>query len=174
MRVELQLRGVEGIIETLRSLPPEIVSKSGGPVKLALKKGANVIREEAARNLRAAIERGGSQSTGLLEKSLIVSRGKPPIGSKGERYLVRVKRKAYDQAKLTKKETRGNPKNRKRVTTLQTANLLEYGSAHQPATPWLRPAVQAKGQETINVIVSDLNRRIDLIVKKLAAQNKVK
>lgn len=169
MKVELNLQGMEGVLSTLKSLPPEIVSKRGGPVKLALAKGARLIRDEAIKNVKASIARNGEQSTGLLEKSIIASRGKAPIGGKGERYLVRVKRKAYDQEKISKKESRA--KGRKRVTTLQTANLLEYGSSHQPATPWLRPAVQNKGEQAINVITEDLKRRIDLVVKKLAQQN---
>ena len=131
-------------------------------MKLALAKGARLIRDEAKKNLRAAIARNGDESTGLLENSVIASRGKAPSSGKGERYLVRVKRKTYPDKK-------GKP-----VTTLKTANLLEYGSVNQPATPWLRPAVISKGQQAIDVIVSDLKRRIDLTVRKLAAQNKAK
>ena len=160
MKVEFNISGLDGVLATLRSLPPEIVSKRGGPVKLALAKGARVIRAEAANNLRSAIAKDGDVSTGLVEKSLIVSRGKEPTGGKGERYLVRVKRRSYPVKG-------GDP-----VTTLKTAHLLEYGSAHQPATPWLRPAFAAKAREAIDVTVKDLNRRIALVVKKLAAQNK--
>lgn len=160
MRVEVQLSGIDGVLTTLRSLPPEIVSKRGGPVKLALAKGARLLRDEAKQNLRAAIAAGGdADSTGLLEKNVIASRGKAPFDGKGERYLVRVKRKTYPD------------RTGKAVTTHQTANLLEWGSVHQPATPWLRPAVLAKGQQVINVVTADLIRRIDLVVRKLAAQN---
>lgn len=160
MKVEFNISGLDGVLATLRSLPPEIVSKRGGPVKLALAKGARVIRDEAKGNLKAAIASGGDEATGLLEKNVIASRGKPPTSGKGERYLVRVKRRSYPK------------KGGKPVTTLKTAHLLEYGSAHQPATPWLRPAFQAKAREAIDVTVKDLNRRIALVVKKLAAQNK--
>src|SRR5690606_28433132 len=95
----------------------------------------------------------------LLAKNIIASRGKQVFGSKGERYLVRVKRKPYPDRK-------GKP-----VTTRKTAALLEYGSSHQLATPWMRPAVQTKGAEAINVIATDLKRRVDLTIKKLAKQN---
>lgn len=161
MRVEMKV-DADGVLAMLRSLPAEVVSKRGGPVKLALAKGARLIRDEAKKNLQASIAQGGDVSTGLLLKNVIASRGKAPTGGKGERYLVRVKRKTY--------ETDGG----KPVTTLKTANLLEYGSSHQPATPWLRPAVQAKGQQAVTVIVADLRRRIDLTVKKLARQNKAR
>lgn len=159
MKVEFKLSGVDDIIKTLRSLPPEIVSKRGGPVKLALAKGARVIRDEAKKNLLAEIARGGDESTGLLAKNLIVSRGKAPHDGNGERYLVRVRRKAYENKK-------GKP-----VTTLKTAHLLEYGAENQPATPWLRPAFAATRQKALDTVISDLKGRIDKIVAKLAKQN---
>lgn len=169
MKIEMQVHGLNGVLEALQSLPAEVVSKRGGPVKLALAKGARLIRDQAKANLRAAIALNGDVSTGLLEKNVIASRGKPIYGSKGERYLVRVRRKAYDGEKIGKKQKAG-----KRVTTHKTASLLEYGSSHQPATPWLRPAVHQKGQAAINVITEDLKRRVDQTVKKLAQQNKGK
>lgn len=158
MKVEMTLTGVDHIIDLLRSLPAEVVSKRGGPVKLALAKGARLIRDEAKRNLQQAIAENGDESTGLLLDNVVASRGKAIHGSKGERYLVRVRRKSYP-------DRTGKP-----VTTHKTANLLEYGSSSQPATPWLRPAVQAKGGEAINVITSDLVSRLDRVVKKLAKQ----
>lgn len=169
MKVEMKVEGLNGVLETLRSLPPEIVSKRGGPVKLALAKAARVVQAQAKTNLKAAIAMNGDVSTGLLEKNVVVTRGKDPVGTRGERYLVRVRRKAYDGDKLGKRQKAG-----KRVTTHKTAALLEYGSSHQPATPWLRPAVAQKGEEAINVFTTDLNRRIDATIKKLAQQNKGK
>ncbi|NGR09397.1 hypothetical protein G5B41_17795 [bacterium SGD-2] len=169
MKITMDIKGLDGVLQTLQSLPPEIVSKRGGPVKLALAKAARVIQAQAKTNLKAAIAMNGDVSTGLLEKNVVVTRGKEPIGTRGERYLVRVRRKAYDGEKLGKRQKAG-----KRVTTHKTASLLEYGSSHQPPTPWLRKAVKQKGQEAIDVFTSDLNRRIDATVKKLAQQNKGK
>lgn len=163
--MEMNVSGLDGVLDTLKSLPAEVVSKRGGPVKLALAKGARLIRDQAIRNVKVSIGQS-DESTGLLAKSIIASRGKQIYGANGERYLVRVKRKAYDGEKIGKKTKAG-----KRVTTQKTASLLEYGSSHQPATPWLRPAVESKGQEAINVIVADLKKRIDATVRKLALQN---
>lgn len=156
MKVEVKLTGVEDTLRMLRSLPPEIVSKRGGPVKQALAKGARLLRDEAKRNLQAVIAARGDESTGLLMENIVSTRGKKPTGTNGERYLVRVRRKTY-------KDRKGEV-----VTTHKTASLLEYGSDKQAATPWLRPAVQAKGAEVINVVTEDLNRRIALIVKRLS------
>lgn len=78
MKVEVKLSGVDGVLDLLKSLPPEVVSKRGGPVKLALAKGARLIRDAARQNLRAAIAENGDESTGLLLQNVISSRGKPP------------------------------------------------------------------------------------------------
>lgn len=166
MKVGVKLTGLEGVLKTLKGLPPEIVSRRGGPVKSALRKGARVIWAQAKGNLErvtaSATEDGKKLSTGLLLKNLVVTRGKPPYGGKGERYLVRVRRKVYPG------------RNGKPTTTLATANLLEYGSAKQPAEPWIRPAFQARAEEAIRTTEAELLKQIDRIVQKLAAQNKGK
>jgi HK97 gp10 family phage protein len=162
-RVELKLTGLDGVLDTLRSLPSEVVSKRGGPVKLALKKGATVIWKQAQANLQASASAADKLSTGLLLKNLVVTRGKEPTGGKGERYLVRVRRKAYPN------RTAGAE-----ASTLKTAQLLEYGSSKQTAEPWLRPAFQSKAEEAINTVQADLVQRVDKIVRKLAQQNRGK
>jgi HK97 gp10 family phage protein len=165
MKAEMKLEGLNGVLETLKSLPPELVSKRGGPVKAALRKAARVIHKQAMANLERVTsnqtESGEKLSTGLLKKNLVVSRGKPPYGSKGERYLVRVRRKSY-------------PRKGKTTTTLATANLLEYGSSQQTAEPWLRPAFHMKAREAIHTAETELLKQIDKVVKKLANQNKGK
>lgn len=162
--VELQLTGLNGVLDTLRQLPAEVVSKRGGPVKASLRKGALVLLREAKLNLARATNDldadGEESSTGLLQKNLIASRGKAPTSGNGERYLVRVRRKTYPDRK-------GKP-----VTTLASANLLEYGSSQQPAEPWLRPAFQSKAEEAIRTVEKELVAAVDRIVKKLARQNR--
>lgn len=162
----MKLTGIDGVLDTLKSLPPEVVSKRGGPVKSALRKGALVILKQEKENLRAVmghqVDGEQRESTGLLLKNLIASRGKAPTGGNGERYLVRVRRKSYAR------------KSGKPVTTLKTANLLEYGSSKQPAEPFIRPAFQAKAGQAIDTVQTELVKAIDRVVKKLAAQNKGK
>ena len=153
--VEIKLTGLEGVSEMLRNLPAEI-NKRGGPAKKALRKGAVVIRKAEITNLKAVTFINGllgSESTGLLAKNIIVSRGKPAMD--GERYLVRIRRKTY-------------PRNGgKAVTTLKTAQLLEYGSSQQPAEPWIRPAFQSKAEEAIRTVEKELLSEIDRITKQL-------
>lgn len=166
MNVEMRLTGLDGVLQTLQSLPAEVVSKRGGPVKAALRKGALVLLREASLNLARAVDAlgpdGDEQSTGLLLRSLVATRGKAPFDGNGERYLVRVKSRTYPNRK-------GKP-----VTTLKSAQILEYGSEKQPAEPWLRPAFNEKASEAIRTTEAELLKGIDRVVRKLAAQNKGK
>jgi HK97 gp10 family phage protein len=160
--MELKVTGIDGVLDLLKKLPPEVVSKNGGPVRSSLRKGAKVIQAQEKANLQAVISRTEDiderQSTGLLMENLIVSRGKAPLGSKGERFLVRIKRKIYPRPNNEGGDT----------TTLKVARLLEYGSSKQSPRPWIRPAAAAKAQEAVDVTTSDLVNRINRIVKKLA------
>jgi HK97 gp10 family phage protein len=164
MRVDVDIKGLDGVLDTLRSLPPELVSRRGGPVLAALRKGAKVIDAQRRANLQAvtanATDAETRESTGFLLKNLAVTRGKVPIDGKGERVLLRVRRKAYP--------------GRQGATTLAAAQLLEYGSSHQPAEPWIRPAFQSRAREAIETTERELLAGIDRVVKKLARQNRRK
>jgi len=154
-RTTIQLRHAEDIMRMLHELPAEVVSKRGGPVKLGLKRGALVILKQAQANLQASIAAPGKtagevESTGLLLKSLVASRAKPVPGTSGERYIVRVKRKSYKRAAELRAIGR-KAKKEAAVTTLKTAQLLEYGSSQQQAQPWLRPAFASRAEEAIRV-----------------------
>lgn len=157
--ITIKLEGLEGVMETLRSLPAEVVSRRGGPVRTALRKGALVIHKQAKANLARATANATTdeerRNTGLLEKNLVVQRGKPPAGINGEVFLVRVRRKKYDR-----------PTQKKATTTIKAGSLLEYGSSQQPAEPWLRPAASAKAQEAMQTVVVELKRALDRAVKK--------
>ena len=82
--VEVKVTGIDGVLDALKALPPEIVSKRGGPVKSALRKAAQVIRKQAIANLDSVTQDvsvdGELYSTGLLKKNVVVTRGKQLVG----------------------------------------------------------------------------------------------
>jgi hypothetical protein len=161
----VEISGLKGVLDTLTSLPQEVVFKRGSPVKLALKRGAQVIRDEEKARLRALQnEMGRNDVTGLIEKNLIDTRGKPPTEFKGERYVVRIKKKLYVGRK--------GPA----VSTVKAAQIFEYGAENnsQPARPFIRTAFQAKAEEAINVIAENLIARVNRMVKDMANMNKGK
>lgn len=152
MKVELKVTGLDNVLSALHSLPPEIVSKRGGPVKTALRKAALVLRKEVAKNL---IENVSDEATGLLASSLIATRGKMPAGERGEKYVVRFKRLKYRRSSCEE------------VTTRKSGHLLEYGSVKQRPQPYIRPAAKTKAQEAVNVFSKEINKAIEKITKNL-------
>lgn len=164
MAERVRLDGLEGVLKTLQQLPPEIVSKNGGPVRASLRKAAQVIQRQEIANLDAVIAQqnddGEKRSTGLLKANIVLTRGRRN-SFKGESMFVRIRNKKYPA-------TSGKP-----VTTAQNARLLEYGTEKRAALPFIRPAFEAKKTEALTVFVTEINKRIAAVVKKLEKQNRV-
>lgn len=159
----IELKGLEGVVQALQALPAEVVGQGGGPVKRALRKGAVPILAQVQANLRNVLaqqHKAGklvdAQSTGLLLKAARITRGKPPLDQKGERYLVRFSRLRYPDRKG------------KVVTTLKSGQILEYGSEKQPPRPYIRPAYLSRAVQALRIVESELMREIDLITRRLA------
>lgn len=154
--------GLDATMAVVRKLPPEMVSVRGGVVLAALRKAAKPMDARRRANLQAVtahtVDADKRESTGFLAKNLTVSRGKAPFGGKGERLLLRVRRKAYPD------------RNGKTVTTLAAANLLEWGAPanNQPAEPWVRPAYLSTAQEVIQGFDRELKAAVERVVKKHA------
>lgn len=171
MKFEFDVQGLSGMLKTLELLPAEIVSRRGGPIKLALKKAAYVIRDEEERRFLSLVNQNKTnETTGLLKGSFIVKRGRYSIDGKGEKYIVTVKRKIYSRSLTSNIKKLGSGKVDV-TTTLKTAQLFEWGSSHQPPRKFILPSFHAKAGEAVEVFKSELGRRIDVIVKKLAKQN---
>lgn len=172
--LEIQINGLDGIIETLKTLPPEIVSRRGGPVKLALAKGARVIRDAARQGARE-VTAESRRSTGALAKSIIVSRGKIRGGTKGERYIVwlgKPKRKQYVASKRNVRSGRAGRTYLKEGPQfygrfIEYGTKTEYGSVKIEARPWLRPAFLAKREAAVAVFRDDLLKRVDKIAQQV-------
>lgn len=164
----VHLEGLRGTLDMLKRLPPELVSKSGGPVKLALKKAAEVLRDAARANVQRIIDEPNldeqaTKSTGLLKKSIVAARGKMPPGLKGERYSVRIrKNQKYP-------ETRGEG-----LTAVQIGRQLEEGTERRDPKPWLRPAFDEKKGAAVDTFVSEVNRRGQALIDKLDREAKAK
>lgn len=158
------LHGLDDVLAKLKALPPEIVSKGGGPVRLALMKGAKVIAEEWRANVQRIIDEpnvGGvpAESSGLLKKSITVTRDSRPQRSRAnERYVVRVRKKIYPRSSGD-----DDP-----VTTSQVARLLEYGTEKMQAKPWAAPGYLAKRQEALDTVVRELLAGVDRAVRKVS------
>lgn len=163
MRVEVQLNGLDTVLATLNKLPKEVVSKRGGIVRQAVFAGARVIRVEARKNLTKATSNArkdgnNAVSTGLTAKNIVIRRKNMLNGEKGERALLTVAYKPHPgyKSKFRKKPIKFN----------DIAFMLEYGTSKQRAEPWLRPAFNAKKEQAIDKMRSDLLLKIDRLAQK--------
>lgn len=156
--------GVEGLgelLRTLKSLPGEIVSRSGGPVKSGLRKAGQVFQREAQANIDRIVAEPNegnrtSESTGTLRGAVIVSRDPRPAQSgANERYVVRLRRSA--------KAPNGANAN-------VYGGVLEFGREGGEAKPWLRPVVPAKSSEAVQVFIVEARKGIDRAVKRARKQ----
>jgi HK97 gp10 family phage protein len=178
------LKGLDDVLDKLKRLPPEIVSKNGGPVKTALRKGAMVIVNEWKAQVQRVIDEPNADgqptdSTGLLKSSIGATRdSKPQRHGANERYIVRVRNKKYPVKATTSAPAATSmlgslfaaaPKKKPPPpTTSQVARLLEYGTEKMQAKPWATPGYMASRQRALNTVVSELNAGIDRVIKKLS------
>lgn len=155
----VRIEGLDGLVERLRAFPAEM-SKNGGPVRSALAKGGKLIREQAKANVRQLVAEPNangmdSQSTGLLEKSIIQKRDRDPRARGAtEIYTVRVKR----------------GKSPKGVSVTRYGKILEFGSRKLKAYAWLRRAAEEKRGEFYSIVTAELARGITAIERKMGGR----
>lgn len=156
-RETVRIEGLDQLLRRLKALGAE-AQKRGGPVAAAVREGGKVIAAEAKVNLQRIIDTpnigGVDKSTGKLQKSIRVSRARPPRGGlKGETYIVGPNRRS--------KYPSGDS-----VSLIGT--LLEYGTpGRRDPMPWMGPAFHAKKNEAVAVMKSKLLAGIEKLEKKL-------
>jgi HK97 gp10 family phage protein len=174
-REPFRVEGLAGVLQTLQELPPEIVSKAGGPVRQALRVALRPMLAAVQENLREIIRRpnknGQNESTGFLLQN--IRQGSYRIrGQNGEGQRVYVRRKRYQPKDVeTQPRGQGSPKP---VVTPQVARLLEYGTETREPMPFMRPAFNENNQRAVQLFESEVKRRIALVQKRLARKNRVK
>lgn len=162
-RQVIDIRGADKIMRLLRDLPKQLTAgKTGGVVAKALRKGARVLINEEKKTLQAAIDVGKVYSTGQLIKKLTVKRV-AKHDEKGEKVQTSIRKGKY------KTKADGTPRTGKKSqpTYYAVGSFLEYGTSTQPATPWVRPAFNAKAAEAILTTEKTLLTSLE----KIAAKN---
>jgi hypothetical protein len=163
MKVELELTGLNGVLDTLKRLPPELTSRNGGLVRAALRRGAMVIVKQARINFKAAValpgKTGITDTTGFTEKNIVTKRRRMIPGVNGERAVVTVNYVHHPN----KHSYRGGF-----IRANDIAFIMEAGSSKQEATPWLVPAFKAKAVEAIRTTEDALIKSVDRVLRKIA------
>lgn len=160
MKVTTKIEGLDGVLDALRRLPPEAVSKNGGVVRKALRKGALVIVKQARMNFGSAVQQVGksgiTDTTGFTQRQIIARRAK--FSGKGERQVVTVRGVPHPNGHIF----RGKP-----IQANDIAFVMEAGTSKQPATPWMRPAFAATASQAIATVELELPREIAKVARKL-------
>jgi len=163
VKMELQLDGLDGVLDTLKRLPPELASRNGGLVRAALRRGAMVIVKQARINFKAAValpgKTGITDTTGFTEKNIVAKRRRMIPGVSGERAVVTVNYVYHPN----KHSYRGDF-----IRANDIAFIMESGSSKQAPTPWLVPAFKTKAAEAIRTTEDALVKAIDRVLRKIA------
>jgi HK97 gp10 family phage protein len=166
----VRIEGLESVLKTLRELPAEVVSKNGGPVRAALRRGAVIIQKQAMANVQEIVDTpnvdGRFVSTGLAKQSIRIKRVRPLNKQRGEAFIVSVRSQRYPNRTIQRKGRKGAD-----LKTNDVLFMLEAGTERRRAMPWMRPAFEAKKGEALQVFATELPRAIDRAVKKLAMKN---
>lgn len=155
----VKLTGLEGVRRALSRLPDEL--KKAGE-KSALMEGAKPVLKAAKGHASA------SKDTGLLMRALGItvkkrrdgnmsSRVGPRSGFKGKSLGMKMSKKGKTKGQMT--ERFANPVN--------YAHLVEYGTSHSAANPFLRPAIESTHGEVVDAMAKGLEKHLTKVCAKL-------
>ena len=162
MAEALEIRGLDGLLASLRELPKQLQGKA---VQAGMRKGGNIIRDDA----RARVAR----DTGLLASQIVVrrasakSRRKAGVGQGGEYYTVGVrtgKKVKYANTKRNRRQGRVGKLYEQRGWA-HYWRFLEFGTKKMRSRPFLTPAAEARGPQAAQVTIDETRNAIDKIMK---------
>ncbi|TMS58528.1 hypothetical protein MW7_007335 [Imbroritus primus] len=152
------LKGLDDVLAKLKALPPEIVSRRGGVVRSALRKGALVIQKEAQEQVRRIVAQPEDPpyvSTKTLENAIVTARSRnPERKGANESYSVLVTR--GKKGKYADGKTKA----------VATGRYLEFGTEKRAPTPWMAPAFMSARQRALDTVVTELQRGVARAIRK--------
>lgn len=173
---QLKMRGLKELRMILLSMPAEMVSRNGGPVKQALSEACEPIRELA--------EKLAPRDKGKLQISLYKFRDRnPKQHGLTERYVIGVRRGKLGKKKREMMTVRGafgigfnrtrtvrEPQNLK-ANEAPYGRFVEFGTSKMEAQPFMRPSFDVNHKAAALLLQSSLSRRLTQIAKKLRRQS---
>ncbi len=149
-----KLHGVSGVIKSLDSLPEKLRKSAETAV---LRAGAVPIRKAAKANAAK------SKDTGLLQKSIgLALRGK--LGSKS----VRIGPRLGMRQKITRTDKRTGRKYEEIADPNNYSHLVEYGTSHSAAKPFIRPAIDSSQGQVVDAMATGLDKHLTRVAARLA------
>jgi HK97 gp10 family phage protein len=162
MAEQIDIKGLDGLLKSLRDLPKEVQGKS---LQAGMRKGGNIVRDEARRRVVRA--------TGFLSTQIVVRRAnaknrrKAGVGAGGEYYTVGVKtgkKRKYANTKRNQRQRRAG-KLYEESGWAYYWRFLEFGTKNMKAKPFLTPAAEARGPQAAQVIIDETRKAMERIMK---------
>jgi HK97 gp10 family phage protein len=160
MAVTVEVRGLRELEAQLLAIGQEYGPKAAlSPVKRALGKAAKVVQATAQQKVHR-------KSGTLAENIIVTTYRKPPEGQIGVKVTVRAKAKAY---KSNSRNVRSGKVGLEYnfLGPLFYGAFLEFGTSHQHAYPYMRPAFELNKGALPGLIRDELAKAIAATVRRL-------
>lgn len=163
MADQISIQGLEGLLRSLRQAPRAI---QGRAVQTGMRKGGNIIRDDARR--RAPRESGFMVSQIVTRRADARSRQRAGVGAGGEYFTIGVKtgrRRKFANTKRNRRKGRAG-KAYEETGWAYYWRFVEFGTKKMRASPFLTPAGEAKGPEAAQVVIDETWAALDKQLKK--------
>lgn len=160
---QVKIEGLDGLLRSLREAPKAV---RGRVVQAGMRKGGNVIRDEARR--RAPKASGFMASQIVTRRANARNRARAGVGQGGEYFTVGVKtgrRRKYANTKRNRRRGRVG-KVYEDAGWAYYWRHIEFGTKKMAAQPFLTPAGEAKGPEAAQVVIDETWNALDKQLKK--------
>jgi HK97 gp10 family phage protein len=159
----IKVRGLKELDRALSELPRRVAKKH---LSGAVRKGAQLIAKDAKR--RAPVSDAAfdfaRMDSGKLQRNVIYFKRRARSTTNTVSYGVSVRSKGIfigSDGNWHSKGAKEDPKNAYYWT------FVEFGTRHQSARPFLRPAYEANKKRAVGVIARELGKRIQAEARKL-------
>ncbi|WP_295573901.1 HK97-gp10 family putative phage morphogenesis protein [uncultured Stenotrophomonas sp.] len=163
MAEQVSIQGLDGLLRSLREASEAI---QGRAVQAGMRKGGNVIRDDARR--RAPKASGFMTSQIVTRRANAKGRQRAGVGQGGEYFTVGVKtgrRRKYANTKRNRRRGRVG-KVYEESGWAYYWRFVEFGTKNMRASPFLTPAGETKGPEAAQVIINETWAALDKQLKK--------
>lgn len=150
MGITIKLEGIGAVDQALKDLEREFGDK------MAQSKVLVPAVREAIKPVLAAARQNAPKDTGDLARSLIVEARRPTKRDRRSKYITQT-----DTVIAAVTTASGKKLKKMGIKSDARAIAQEFGTAKNPAQPYLRPALEANAQNTVNRLADILARRIN-------------
>lgn len=152
-QIGFRIQGIVGTVERMRGLAPKL-QRSG--LRKAARRAMNIVRD-AARAKAKAID--DPETAAKIWKN-IATQDSPKEGAQVGGVVMRVGVRGGAGSNQYSKDASGNPGGDTRHW-----RYIEFGTEHNPAAPFMRPALSENIDPVVERFATELNSEIDLALR---------